>query len=89
MRGADAPECCAAQVGTLIPADKRLTFAAKLFDVLDVDGDRLMDAQSLQVRRRRVVCNPNTLRRAHSLLRVRERRLRCACWRCRTAQRRC
>jgi hypothetical protein len=39
-------------VGTPIPADKRLTFAAKLFDVLDVDGDRLMDAQCLQVRRR-------------------------------------
>jgi hypothetical protein len=33
-----------------VPPEKRLKFAADLFDVVDVDGERLLNAQKLQAR---------------------------------------
>lgn len=38
------------QVGAPLPAEMRLKFAAELFNVVDVDGDRELDPQQLQVR---------------------------------------
>ena len=44
----------APQVGTQVPPEKRLKFAAELFDLVDVDGERQLNAQKLQARSRRV-----------------------------------
>jgi hypothetical protein len=52
-------DCSAGQVGTPIPPDKRLKFAAELFDVVDVYGERQLDAQKLQVLQR-AHCGANT-----------------------------
>jgi hypothetical protein len=46
------------QVGAPIPADKRLKFASELFDVVDVYGERQLNAQKLQAWR---TCRVNTL----------------------------
>jgi hypothetical protein len=40
-----------AQVGAPVPAEKRLKFASELFDVVDVGGQRVLDAHKLQARR--------------------------------------
>ena len=40
----------ALQVGTQVPPEKRLKFAAELFDLVDVDGERQLNAQKLQAR---------------------------------------
>ena len=47
---AQRPAERAPQVGTAVPPDKRLKFAAELFDVVDVDGERQLNATKLQAR---------------------------------------
>ena len=44
------PPNAAPQVGTQVPPEKRLKFAAELFDLVDIDGERQLNAQKLQAR---------------------------------------
>ena len=50
-----------AQVGAPVPAEKRLKFASELFDVVDVGGQRVLDAHKLQARCARLREQLNTL----------------------------
>ena len=52
-----------AQVGTPIPASQRLKFASELFDLVDIAGERQLDAQKLQARRLRTVAGERNLLR--------------------------
>lgn len=52
-----------AQVGAPVPAEKRLKFASELFDVVDVGGQRVLDAHKLQARCARLREQLNTLAR--------------------------
>lgn len=68
---AQRPAQASPQVGSPVPAEKRLKFAAELFDVVDVDGERQLNAQKLQARQLRCATPwPNADARAQVALRV-------------------